>query len=237
MTTNFLSNFMREPEPQTDSEFIYSIAQRRLQNIYRRGHEYTETQLDTSIRELILYTREMVSTQADEEPNIRRAATRTASRFPQILFIVLIELIVIAILWWTSQTITSVYSFIGVMSLAFTVKFVTKVLQALPQAPIQALPQAEEHEHIWLAPLTANKFEKIKTVSIAKYNQKSGTECTICFTAYKNGDMMTTDCGHIFCIDCWGEWCYVQTEERLTCPTCRKFQPVATYLKTRASNK
>jgi hypothetical protein len=97
------------------------------------------------------------------------------------------------------------------------------------------VPPPLEEEIIWGPPSICNKYEKLKTVSKAKFNQMCDTECSVCFTAYKNGEMATTECGHTYCIQCWGDWWENQTAARVTCPTCRKLTPVVTYLRVRAS--
>ena len=57
----------------------------------------------------------------------------------------------------------------------------------------------------------------------------SGDGCPICMEQFVEGAQFTTVCGHKFCSTCWDGWKAELIGRILTCPLCRKGQPVTGY--------
>lgn len=59
--------------------------------------------------------------------------------------------------------------------------------------------------------------------------EDSGDGCPICLEQFVEGAHFTTICNHKFCTTCWDGWKKELLCRTLTCPLCRKGQPVALY--------
>lgn len=49
-------------------------------------------------------------------------------------------------------------------------------------------------------------------------NEKAGLGCKICFEKFGTGEIMSTECGHLFCKDCYQQ----STQQNRLCPVCKQ---------------
>ena len=65
-------------------------------------------------------------------------------------------------------------------------------------------------------------INKKRAIGKARFN--TCFQCSICLEDHKNGDSITTSCGHNYGKECWNRW-MTQTNTNYSCPDCRAYCP------------
>ena len=94
-----------------------------------------------------------------------------------------------------------------------------------PSIAMRSMPQfvdilTEETEETEL-------ISKIEMVEEEVLNKEG---CSICMDYHKKDDSITTDCGHIFGLNCYKDWFNAPNGNK-SCPYCRKYCPIITIYK------
>lgn len=86
----------------------------------------------------------------------------------------------------------------------------------------------------WNIPKRSSRMKKLKVVTQDEIN--TDNDCHICFDTHKKDKILTTECGHKYCITCWSTWMSTSQNNK-TCPTCRTVCPPVTYYKVKAARR
>ena len=79
---------------------------------------------------------------------------------------------------------------------------------------------------------------KLKALPKAEIDKDMEDPCSICFEPYKRADSVSTCCNHKFCKTCYGSHEKSVVRGKLvTCPMCRKENPVVTEYRARKSRE
>jgi len=77
-----------------------------------------------------------------------------------------------------------------------------------------------------------NPLEKMVTIKKAEFDAICTDSCSICLEKHIKGDTIMTECNHEFGIQCYNSWMTAPMSNH-KCPSCRKETPRVTMYKTR----
>ena len=97
-----------------------------------------------------------------------------------------------------------------------------------PRAPRAVIPVD------WNVPKRRSRMKKLKVVTQAEINDE--IECGVCIDSHTKDKILTTECGHKYCITCWSTWMR-SSQSNKTCPTCRALCPPVTYYKVKSATR
>ena len=99
-------------------------------------------------------------------------------------------------------------------------------MRSMPQFVDILTEETEETEEIE----ETEETELISKIEMVEEEVLNKEGCSICMDYHKKDDSITTDCGHIFGLNCYKDWFNAPNGNK-SCPYCRKYCPIITIYK------